>query len=187
MARLHHLSLVPISLLLLLLLPVLAAAAAAAAAEEPGIRISVHYPTEEESRWLDRWSEKYQAQGSATGFAVHPATDEESAYLNSIFSNGKKRAAESGGHSHDGGGGGARAGFDGHIEFDDDDHPYVHVTEFALYQLIASLTCVDFASGWIECRFGKIVVDTVHSRPSSSEPKDDDLQQTHESHAEVCR
>ncbi|CAD6257067.1 unnamed protein product [Miscanthus lutarioriparius] len=116
MARLHHLSLVAISLLLLLL-PVLAAAAA----EEPDIRISVQYPTEEEARWLDRWSEKCQAQGAGSGFSVHPATEEESAYLNSIFDNGRKRAA-SGGHSHDGGG--VRAGFDGHIEFDDDDHPY---------------------------------------------------------------
>jgi hypothetical protein len=121
MARLHHLSLVATSLLLLLL-PVLAAAAA----EEPDIRISVQYPTEEEARWLDRWSEKYQAQGSGSGFSVHPATDEESAYLNSIFDNGKKRAASGGHSSHGGGdqGGGARAGFDGHIEFDDDDHPY---------------------------------------------------------------
>ncbi|XP_066338062.1 uncharacterized protein [Miscanthus floridulus] len=136
MARLHHLSLVAMSLLLLLL-PVLAAAAA----EEPDIRISVQYPTEEEARWLDRWSEKYQAQGAGSGFSVHPATEEESAYLNSIFDNGRKRAA-SGGHSHDGGG--ARAGFDGHIEFDDDDHP-----------------------------FGRIVVDTVHSQASSSEPNDD--------------
>jgi hypothetical protein len=120
MARVHHLSLVATSLLLLLLLPVLAAAAAAAA-EEPDIRISVQYPTEEEARWLDRWSEKYQAQGSGSGFSVHPATDEESAYLNIIFDNGEKRAASGGHSSH---GGGARAGFDGHIEFDDDDHPY---------------------------------------------------------------
>jgi ABC-type xylose transport system substrate-binding protein len=96
MARLHHL----VAISLLLLLPVLAAAAAAA--EEPDIRISVQYPTEEEARWLDRWSEKYQAQGSGSGFSVHPATEEESEYLNSIFfDNGKKRAA-SGGHSHDG-------------------------------------------------------------------------------------
>ncbi|EES08507.1 hypothetical protein BDA96_05G131500 [Sorghum bicolor] len=150
MARLHHLSLVPAtSLLLLLLLPVVLAAASAAA-EEPQIRISVQYPTEEEARWLDRWSEKYQAQGAASGFSVHPATDEESAYLNSIFDNGKKRAA-SGDHSHGGGGGG---GFDGHIEFDDDDHP-----------------------------FGRIVVDTVHSRASSSETNDGDLQNHHEPHS----
>lgn len=132
MARLHHLSLVASSLLLLLL-PVLAAAAAAAAADaEPDIRISVQYPTEEEARWLDRWSAKYQAQGSASGFSVHPATDEESAYLNSIFSNGKKRAS-GGGHSDDAGGhgGGARAGFDGHIDFDDD-HPYVCQINFSI-------------------------------------------------------
>ncbi|KAM3406668.1 hypothetical protein ACQJBY_000634 [Aegilops geniculata] len=91
------LSFVPISLLLLASL-----FAAAADPEEGDIRISVQYATEEESRWLDRWAEKYKAQGSGEGFKVQPATDEESARMDSMFTG---------------------VGYDGHIEFDDD-HPF---------------------------------------------------------------
>lgn len=100
MARARQ-SFVPISLLLLASLA--AAAAAAADPEEGDLRISVQYATEEESRWMDRWAEKYSAQGSGDGFKIQPATDEESARINSMFTGG---------------------GYDGHIEFDDD-HPYV--------------------------------------------------------------
>ncbi|KAF6993392.1 hypothetical protein CFC21_010290 [Triticum aestivum] len=101
MAR-AQLSFVPITLLLLASLAAAAAAAAAADTEEGDLRISVQYATEEESRWLDRWAEKYKAQGSGEGFKVQPATDEESARMNSMFTG---------------------VGYDGHIEFDDD-HPF---------------------------------------------------------------
>ncbi|KAF8659633.1 hypothetical protein HU200_058390 [Digitaria exilis] len=101
--RLPH---VPFSLLLLAAGLLLAAVVAAAAdAEDEKLRISVHYPTEEESAWLDRWAEKYSAREPGSGFSVQPATDEESAYLNRIFSDSKKD-------------GGARGGFDGHIAFE---------------------------------------------------------------------
>ncbi|CAN6338149.1 unnamed protein product [Urochloa humidicola] len=91
------------------------AAAAGGQQDGPDIRISVTYPTEEESEWLDRWSEKYRAKKPGSGFSVEPATEEESAYLNSIFAGGKK------------GGAGARAGFDGRIEFDSNDRPRIVV------------------------------------------------------------
>ncbi|KAI5017062.1 hypothetical protein ZWY2020_037440 [Hordeum vulgare] len=94
------LSFVPISLLLLASLA--APAAAAADPEEGDVRISVQYATEEESRWMDRWAEKYKAQGSGEGFKIQPATDEESARINTMFTGG---------------------GYDAHIEFDED-HPF---------------------------------------------------------------
>jgi len=119
MARRHgrHPSLVRIALLLLAGLAaavVVSTLHSAADPEDAEIRISVHYPTEEESQWLDRWAEKYRAKEPGSGFSVQPATDEESAYLNGIFSDGKN-------------GGGARAGFDGRIEFDDNNRPYVYL------------------------------------------------------------
>ena len=120
MARRHggrRPSLVRIALLLLAGLAaavVVSTLHSAADPEDAEIRISVHYPTEEESRWLDRWAEKYRAKEPGSGFSVQPATEEESAYLNGIFSDGKN-------------GGGARAGFDGRIEFDDNNRPYVYL------------------------------------------------------------
>jgi len=114
MARRHggrRPSLVRIALLLLAGLAaavVVSTLHSAADPEDAEIRISVHYPTEEESRWLDRWAEKYRAKDAGSGFSVEPATDEESAYLNRIFSKGKN-------------------GFDGRIEFDDNNRPYVYL------------------------------------------------------------
>ncbi|CAL4907127.1 unnamed protein product [Urochloa decumbens] len=108
---------VPISLLLLAGLAMAFAIAVAAGSSEDGteLRISVTYPTEEESEWLDRWSEKYRAKKPGSGFSVEPATDEESAYLNRIFADGKK------------GGGSRAAGYDGRIEFDANDRPRIVV------------------------------------------------------------
>ncbi|KAI5017049.1 hypothetical protein ZWY2020_037427 [Hordeum vulgare] len=97
---------------LLISLLLLASLAAAADPEEGGIRFSVRYPTKEQSRWLDRWAEKHQAQGSGKGFKIRPATDEESAFLNRMSGRGAGTEKT-----------GSRAGYDGRIEFDDD-HPY---------------------------------------------------------------
>ncbi|CAL4899770.1 unnamed protein product [Urochloa decumbens] len=123
--RLHQPSRrVPTSLLLLagLTAAVAVAFAIAAAAggqeNEPDIRISVTYPTEEESEWLDRWAEKYRAKKPGSGFSVEPATYEESAYLNRIFADGKK------------GGGGRAGGFDGRVEFDNNDRPRIVVDKY---------------------------------------------------------
>nr|BAK04879.1 predicted protein [Hordeum vulgare subsp. vulgare] len=96
---------------LLISLLLLASLAAAADPEEGGIRFSVRYPTKEQSRWLDRWAEKHQAQGSGKGFKIRPATDEESAFLNRMSGRGAGTEKT-----------GSRAGYDGRIEFDDD-HP----------------------------------------------------------------
>lgn len=57
--------------------------------DDAQIRIKVNYPSEEESQWLDRWAEKYRSKEPGSGFSVQPATDEESAYLNRIFSGSK--------------------------------------------------------------------------------------------------
>ncbi|KAF6987823.1 hypothetical protein CFC21_005431 [Triticum aestivum] len=82
-----RLSFVPISLLLLASLA--AAGAGAAAAADPGERgprISTQYASEEESRWLDRWTEKHlAAQGSGQPIEIQPGTDEESAQLSRMF------------------------------------------------------------------------------------------------------
>ncbi|CAN6333672.1 unnamed protein product [Urochloa humidicola] len=109
---------VPTSLLLLVGLAfavavAFAIASAAGGGQEDGadLRISVTYPTEEESQWLDRWAEKYRGK-PGSGFSIEPATAEESAYLNNIFAHGK---------------GGARAGYDGRIEFDANDRPRIVV------------------------------------------------------------
>ncbi|KAM3406664.1 hypothetical protein ACQJBY_000629 [Aegilops geniculata] len=110
-----RLSSVPISLLLLASLAA-AASASAADQEEGGIRIRVRYPTKEQSRWLDRWAEKHQAQGSGEGFRIRPATDEESAFLNRMSARGAEKT-------------GGRAGYDGRIEFGDD-HPRIVVDAF---------------------------------------------------------
>lgn len=113
--RLRRPSPVPVTRLLLLaglaaIAVAVAIAVAAPAAKDPEdgqIRISVQYPTEEESQWLDRWAEKYRSKEPGSGFSVQPATDEESAYLNRIFSGSKN------------------SGYEGRIEFDDNDRPYV--------------------------------------------------------------
>ncbi|GJN13381.1 hypothetical protein PR202_gb00075 [Eleusine coracana subsp. coracana] len=114
MAGLRRRSLLPVAALLLL-----AVLAACAAADDPegNIRIQVRYPTEEESQRLDRWAAKYQstsAESGSDGFSITPATKEESAYLNRMVANANKRAAEG---SRDG----RAAGYDAHLEFDDDD------------------------------------------------------------------
>ncbi|TVU51697.1 hypothetical protein EJB05_03138 [Eragrostis curvula] len=93
MAGLH---LLPVAVVLLLL---------AAAVAEGDIKISVRFPSAEDSEWLDRWAAKYSDSGSEHGgFEVTPATDEESAYLNRMVAN-------------------AKTGYDGHMEFDDNDRP----------------------------------------------------------------
>ncbi|TVU51693.1 hypothetical protein EJB05_03134 [Eragrostis curvula] len=109
--------LVPAAGLLLLLL-LAAVADDDRSSEEGGFKISVRYPSAEDSEWLDRWAAKYKnappGSGGAAehgGFSVTPATDEESAYLNRIFANAKKAAA----------------GYDGRIEFDDNDRPRIVV------------------------------------------------------------
>ncbi|KAK3139667.1 hypothetical protein QOZ80_5AG0387360 [Eleusine coracana subsp. coracana] len=134
MAGLRRRSLLPVAALLLL-----AVLAASVAADDPegNIRIQVRYPTEEESQWLDRWAAKYQstAAGSgADGFSITPATEEESAYLNRMVANANKRAAEG---SRDG----RAAGYDGHLEFDDDDHARLVVD--AMYSAASSKTEMD--------------------------------------------
>ncbi|KAM3400261.1 hypothetical protein ACQJBY_005258 [Aegilops geniculata] len=82
-----RLSFVPISLLLLASLAGAGAGAAAAADPgEGGPRVSVQYASEEESRWLDRWTEKHLAQqGSGQAIEIQPGTDEESAQLSRMF------------------------------------------------------------------------------------------------------
>ncbi|KAL6623079.1 hypothetical protein ACP70R_032958 [Stipagrostis hirtigluma subsp. patula] len=125
MAAPRHLPLLLLVVPLLLLAAGLASAVAVEDSSEDQIRIRVRYPSEEESRWLDRWAAKYQAApGSGDGsFKVQPATDEESATLNRMLSGGANKGAAAGDSSHDRR---RRAGFDGHIEFDDA-HPFGRV------------------------------------------------------------
>ncbi|KAL6643433.1 hypothetical protein ACP70R_018199 [Stipagrostis hirtigluma subsp. patula] len=114
MAAPRHLPLLLLAVPLLLLAAGLASAVAVEDSSEDQIRIRVRYPSDEESRWLDRWAAKYQAApGSGDGsFKVQPATDEESATLNRMLSGGTNKKGAAGGDSH----GRRRAGFDGHIE-----------------------------------------------------------------------
>lgn len=122
MAGPHRRSLVPVAALFLLLLAAGMAAAAADGPSEGNIKIQVRYPTEEESRWLDHWAAKYPPVGGSGSddFKVHPATDEESAYLNRMVPNANKRAAEGSGDGR-----GGAAGLDGHLVFDEHDRPCV--------------------------------------------------------------
>ncbi|KAL6854355.1 hypothetical protein ACP4OV_019258 [Aristida adscensionis] len=118
---LHHLRL-RLAVSLLLLIAGLAACATAAAedsSEEQQLRIKVRHASAEEAAWLDRWADKYQQaeHGSGSGgFSVQPASDDESAVLNRMFSDAMKGAGKSR----------RRAGFDGHIEFDGN-HPFGRV------------------------------------------------------------
>ncbi|XP_037434775.1 uncharacterized protein LOC119301884 [Triticum dicoccoides] len=114
-----RLSSIPVSLLLLASLASAAASAAAVGQEEGGIKIRVRYPTKEQSRWLNRWAEKHQAQGSGEGFRIRPATDEESAFLNRMSARGAEKT-------------GGRAGYDGRIEFGAD-HPFGRIVEDAFH------------------------------------------------------
>ncbi|RLN27887.1 uncharacterized protein C2845_PM05G20860 [Panicum miliaceum] len=79
MARRHgrHPSHVRIALLVLAGLAatvVVSTLHSAADPEDAEFRISVHYPTAEESQWLDRWAEKYRGKQPGSDFSVEPAT-----------------------------------------------------------------------------------------------------------------
>ncbi|KAF6993388.1 hypothetical protein CFC21_010286 [Triticum aestivum] len=107
-----RLSFVPISLLLLASLAAGAGAAAAADPGEGGPRVSVQYASEEESRWLDRWTEKHLAQqGSGQAIEIQPGTDEESAQLSRMFPGNA---------------------YIGHIEYDKD-HPFGRIVVDAFH------------------------------------------------------